>query len=191
MRQRSHPWKWPACLGLTLALLLALVFLVPTAWIDAFFSPLALTERWEQVPAAEWIVVLPPLTVEAVPDDQESEEDPHPSAAPHRDPDWWTRGWVVRASPPWAKAGRRPAAHDSVAVLLEVLGLERDFLTRTRPDSLLAARLLLLRIEDSLRFDELKPYLSAMARAHDYADLMSRKADMFDDFLAQEIMTPD
>ncbi len=65
------------------------------------------------------------------------------------------------------------------------------FLGRTRPDSLLASRLFLLRVEDSFKFDELKPYLSAMARSRDYADIMSRAADMYDHFLAQEIMTPD
>ena len=30
-----------------------------------------------------------------------------------------------------------------------------------------------------------------MARARDYADIMSRAADMYDDFLRTEIMTPD
>ena len=64
-------------------------------------------------------------------------------------------------------------------------------MTRARPDSVLAARLFLMQVEDSFRFDELKPYLQAMARSRDYADIMSRAADMYDNFLATEIMTPD
>ena len=88
-------------------------------------------------------------------------------------------------------AVRRQAPADSVAILLTALGVERDFMTLVRPDSVMASRLFLMQVEDSFKFDELKPYLEAMARSRDYADMMSRAADMYDDFLATEIMTPD
>ncbi len=55
----------------------------------------------------------------------------------------------------------------------------------------MASRLFVMQVEDSFRFDELKPYLEAMAKSRDYADIMSRAADMYDNFLATEIMTPD
>jgi hypothetical protein len=84
-----------------------------------------------------------------------------------------------------------PAVPDSAAVVLRALGLEDDFLARVRPDSVMARRLQLLRQEDSFRFDELKPYLAAMARARDYADMMSRAADMYGEHLQSAIMTPD
>lgn len=194
MRDRSDPWKWPVCVGLTFVLLAA-VFLLPAGWIHSFFSPLSLLERLQNEQETQWLTILPPPPVELVPDQK---TDPTPKDQPpeppefYQDPDWWTAGWRVQTvtmeSPPGPQGW---TAEDSVAVLLTALGVERDFMARARPDSLLASRLFLLQVEDSFRFDELKPYLTAMARARDYADIMSRAADMYDDFLAMEIMTPD
>ncbi len=193
MRDRRDPWKWPVCIGLTVAMVLMTVFFLPQSWIDAFFSPLSLVERLEREQGPRWMVILPPPPVEVVSDHQQ--ETPAPrldSARPetHRDPDWWSRGWRIRTVPEPPSAGVRAAA-DSVAILLAALGVERDFMTRARPDSVMAVRLFLMQVEDSFRFDELKPYLSAMTRSRAYADIMSRAADMYDDFLATEIMTPD
>lgn len=194
MRDRPDPWKWPACIGLTGAFFLALVFLVPASWIAAFFSPLSLAERMDREQEASWMVILPPPQVEVVsdfhpePPQPETPEDPPPQ---HQDPDWWSRGWVIQASPEAVAPQGRQTAADSVAILLTALGVERDFMTRAKPDSVLAAKLFILQVEDSFKFDELKPYLTAMARARDYADIMSRAADMYDDFLGREIMTPD
>jgi hypothetical protein len=193
MRNRTSPWKWPACIGLAFSLLLGVVFVVPRHWIDAFFSPLSLTDRWQQKQGPQWLVLVPPPELEIV-------TDPQPDRPVHRreslfprdhlDPEWWTRGWRIEpVTGPQEIAGR--TARDSVAILLTALGVERDFMKRTRPDSVLAVRLFMMKVEDSFRFEELKPYLSAMARCRDYADLMSRKADMYDDFLRQQIMTPD
>jgi hypothetical protein len=194
MRDRRDPWKWPACIGLTFALLLGVVFLVPASWIEAFFSPLSFTERMERQRAGPWLAIMPPPVVESVTDREpvppaaDPEEDP---PVDHRDPDWWSRGWVIQATPRGSQDNSGKAADDSVTILLAALGVERDFMARARPDSVLAARIFLLQVEDSFRFDEMKPYLTAMARARDYADIMSRAADMYDDFLRQEIMTPD
>ena len=80
---------------------------------------------------------------------------------------------------------------DSIAIALEMLDLTPSVLDLARPDSVLAARLHLMRIEDGVRFDELKPYLGAMTRANAYRDMMSRAADMYDEFLQSEIMVPD
>ena len=194
MRERPDPRKWPACIGLTVAFFLALVFLVPESWISAFFSPLSLAERMERARETSWMVIQPPPPVEMVSDldpelpQPETPEDPPP---PHEDPDWWSRGWMIQASPEAVAPRASLATGDSVAILLAALGVERDFMTRARPDSVLAARLFILQVEDSFKFDELKPYLTAMARARDYADIMSRAADMYDDFLGSQIMTPD
>jgi len=193
MRDRRNPWKWPICIGLALTMVLVAGYLIPAHWIDAFFSPLSLVERLERDQASRWMVIIPPPQVEIVPDHQRettpSRLDPEFPES-HRDPDWWTQGWRIR---PVVDAGPQEvqAVVDSVRILLRALGVERDFITRTRPDSVLANRLALLRIEDSFKFDEMKPYLSAMARSRAYADIMSRAADMYDDFLRQEIMTPD
>lgn len=191
MRDRRDPWKWPVCVGVTVAMVLATLFLLPHSWIDAFFSPLSLVERLEQAQPPMWMVIMPPPPVESVPDN--NPVTPLPETAlpkPHQDPDWWSRGWRVMTVPEVTVA-RPQASADSVAILLTALGVERDFMTRVRPDSVLASRLFLIQVEDSFRFDELKPYLEAMARSRDYADIMSRAADMYDNFLATEIMTPD
>jgi hypothetical protein len=193
MRDRRDPWKWPCCIGATVAMVLVTVFLLPQSWIAAFFSPLSLVERQERAQAPRWLAILPPPAVEMVADDVREPEPPilepfRPEL--HLDPDWWSRGWVVRADPgpPVADAAAPP---DSMAILLAALGLERDFMHRARPDSVLAARLFIMKVEDSFGFDELKPYLSAMTRSRAMADIHSRAADMYDNFLAQEIMTPD
>ena len=193
MRDRRDPWKWLVCVGLTVVMVLVTVFLLPPRWIDAFFSPLSLVERLQREQGPEWMVILPPLAVEMVPDHEPETPAPQPDPArpqTHRDPDWWAKGWRIRTVPE-APAVVPRAVADSVAILLTALGVERDFMSRARPDSVLAARLFLMQMEDSFRFDEMKPYLSAMTRARAYADIMSRVADMYDDFLATEIMTPD
>ena len=78
-----------------------------------------------------------------------------------------------------------------MAVFLERLGVGQDLLTLVKPDSVLAARLILLQREDQMGFDELKPYFQAVTRSRAYADILSRAADMYGDFLQQEIIVPD
>ena len=117
---------------------------------------------------------------------------PPPLPAPGVPPaaDWWTRGWRVRVADDLA-VGLRPTAEDSSRVVLDALGLPTNLAMLVRPDSLLAARLLIMRREDGFRFDELKPYLQAMTRAAMYRDIQARAADMYDDFLHQDIIVPD
>ncbi|MFN2370010.1 MAG: hypothetical protein ABR506_02525, partial [Candidatus Krumholzibacteriia bacterium] len=81
-----------------------------------------------------------------------------------------------------------PTPADSARILLDAVGLPVELAMIARPDSALAARLLLLRREDAMRFDALKPYLHAMGRSAMYRDLQARVADMYDDFLRQEII---
>ncbi len=196
MRTRN-PWKWPLCLGVALSLLLLGVFLIPRSWIFLLPRNLPRGHRPDGVPGGSWLVLTPPPEIEVEiqrpePDPDESRVIREISAGP--DPDWWRRGVQVRiaADGPRPEAGPKHAAvQDSVHAVLEMLGAPPDFLTRSRPDSLLAARLFALKVSDGFAFDQWKPYLAAMARAHDYADIMSRAADMFDDFLSRKIMVPD
>ncbi len=193
MRDRGNPWKWPLCIGLAFGLVFVTVFLVPRSWIDAFFSPLALVERLEREQGQRWLVLLPPPAVQMIPHREPDIPDPPTDLSrleTHHDPDWWSQGWRIMTMNQ-ESATHRQAVADSVVILLAALGVERDFMNRARPDSVLAARLFILQVEDSFKFDELKPYLTAMARARDYADIMSRAADIYDDFLRTEIMTPD
>jgi hypothetical protein len=193
MRDRGHPWKWPVCIGLAFALVLGTVFLIPQHWIEAFFSPLALDKGWENEQKTKWMILQPPPQVEILPDrrvEPPRELEQTRKIRVHQDPDWWVQGVAIRPLEVPRISGPE-AVPDSVMILLAALGVSRDFMTRARPDSVLASRLFMMQIEDSFKFDELKPYLSAMARARDFADIMSRAADMYDDFLRTEIMTPD
>ena len=189
MRQRESPWRWPAACGLAFALLLSAIFLVPRAWISFFFSPLDLERYAPQERADPWLVLLPPPEVTVVPTVPASPVEPLRGPEPPP-PDWWTTGWRVRIATAHER-GFTATADDSAHVLLEALHLSGDLSRLARPDSVIAARLLLLRREDSLRFDELKPYLHALSRARIYRGIQARKADMYDDFLNQDIIVPD
>ncbi|MBU8870205.1 MAG: hypothetical protein KOO60_04930 [Gemmatimonadales bacterium] len=194
MRDRRNPWKWPAAVLLAVASLLGSVLLVPHSWIDFFFSPLSLNFSEEQSRPSDWLAILPPPAIRVISDPAEPKPrriEPEPEELPQWDnPAWWREGWRIRTEIEFTPTPA-PTSRDSVAVLLTELGIGQDLLTMVRPDSLLAIRLHMLKLEDSYKFDELKPYLSAMTRADAMRDIQSRAADMYDDFLRQEIMVPD
>ena len=190
-RRRGNPWRWPVVIAVALGLVVAGFIGTPQSWIDSFLTPGRPGQGRRTNQPRPWLVLMPPPEIMVQPsrtrivtaDEPESRE-PVPTA------DWWREGWRIRiAAAPLSVA--RPSAIDSVRFLLESLGLQQDLAVRSRPDSLLAVRLLMLRREDAYGFDALKPYLEAMTRARAYADIHSRAADMYDDFLASEIMVPD
>ena len=189
MRRRESPWRWPVCCGVAITLLAGFVLWTPRSWIAGFFSPLDLERPGRRETPAPWLVLLPPpeVTVVSAPPAEPDLAAPPP---PPRAADWWSRGWRIRVG-----AARdqdfAPTSEDSAHVLLQALHLDRNLDRLVRPDSVIAVRLLLLQREESLRFDELKPYLSAMARARAYRDIQARAADMYDDFLRQQIIVPD
>jgi len=186
----QDPWKWPVT-GLAVALLLVGVFLVPHHWIDSFFSPLDLSDLEDQDGPARWMTLLPPPAVQvARPEDPPTIEKNDQRRPPREDPRWWSDGWSVRQGS-LAAQDLSSAAPDSAEQLLAALGLGEDFMTRVKPDSVLVSRLLILKQEDSFRFDELKPYFEAVARSRDYADIMSRASDMYGEHLGSQVMVPD
>ena len=194
MHQRPNPWRWPAATALALALLLGGVFFTPDSWIEFFFSPLNLGDEDGTGDRRGWLELLPPPEIVV------AAEEPAPATKPDpkrdepqvewQNPDWWQEGWRIKMETE-TETALRPAPADSAAVVLRELGIGQDFFSMVKPDSVLAARLHLLKLEDSYRFDELKPFLSAMGRAAAYRDIMSRKADMYDEFLGREIIAPD
>lgn len=191
MRQRSDPWKWPFALGTAALLTCVLFLLVPAAWLDALFPDGAGRHPRQAAPAPRFLTLLPPPDIQLTVDEPPEPEPETPERdLPHQDPRWWDAAWQVQT----VTARQRdlaPANLDSVEVLLSALGVGADFLNLARPDSVLANRLALLQLEDSFRFEELKPYLGAMTRARAYADILSRAADMYDDHLQSQIMVPD
>jgi hypothetical protein len=192
LRRRGSPWRWPAAAFLALGVLLAGTLLTPRAWITWFLTPRDMSRLAERETPAPWLTLLPPPVVEIAPPPRPERrtEPPPPDTGPRPDADWWREGWRIRIA---AAVGPslQPTPEDSVRYLLTSLGLETDLVMRARPDSVMAVRLILLERESSFRFDELKPYFQAMTRARAYADLQSRVADMYDHFLASEIMAPD
>ena len=189
MRDRDDPWKWPFAVGLALALTAGLFLFLPDAWLENFSRVPGTGRFLPAIPPARWITLLPPPDIASEPD-LLPEPLPSKETSPPEDPRWWSQGWQVVTGTAVTR-DLRPTPADSVAVLLTELGVGLDFLQQVRPDSLLATRLALMQVEDSMRFDELKPYLSAMTRARAYADILSRAADMYGDFLQSKIMVPD
>jgi len=194
MRDRREPWKWPVAIGLAVSLMLTVAFWLPRSWLGFLLSGGDSAAVVDSGPGGQWLTLLPPPPVgilEAQADLPQADEAPlrQPLA---EDPRWWREGWAVdTARDETLFAPPAAALDDTVRLLLGGLGLGVDFMTRARPDSILAARLFLMQLEDGFRYDELKPYLSSLARARAYADIMSRAADMYDEHLRQEIQVPD
>jgi hypothetical protein len=193
MRDRTDRWKWPFALGMAALLTCGLFLLVPAGWLDGLLPGSRGDRELGRDRRDRWLVLTPPPEIEAV----DSPLFPPPARVArtvpdHRDPRWWEQGWRVQTVAAVSRdLGQAPAPGDSVTLLLAALGVGEDFLSQARPDSVLASRLALLQVEDSLRFDELKPYLSAMTRSRAYADILSRAADMYDDHLQAQVMVPD
>lgn len=193
MRDRVDPWKWPVSITMAVGLMLAAALWLPRSWLGFLLSPRGPTGALEQQIESSWLVVQPPPELEVV----LPEADPQPPLPPlslprlHQDPRWWTNGWIVGAEQDEALFATSPATPDTLQLLLTELGLDADFGSEARPDSVLAARLFLLQLHDGLRYDELKPYLTQLSRASAYADILSRAADMYDEHLRQEIRVPD
>jgi len=176
--------------ALAVTLLVGGFLATPRAWLGFLLADGSGLQEGAPREARPWLVLQPPPEIETVPAREELPLPPREQPAPPPPADWWREGWRIRI----ADASREdlaPTADDSVAYLLETLGLPRDLVMRARPDSLTAAHLLLLAREESYRFDELKPYFAAVARSRAFADIQSRKADMYDDHLGSEIMVPD
>ncbi len=193
MRERRDPWKWPVTVGLTAGLLWAVVFWLPRSWLSFLLPNPLVAGAGPALRPQEMLTLLPPLVVVVQPDPREpppAAELPEPPAPV--DPRWWTDGWAVTAVNDTAlfNAGAT-APPDTVGRLLQALGLGDDFMTWARPDSILAARLFELRLEEGFDYDELKPYLSGLARSRAYADILSRAADMYNEHLAKVIQVPD
>lgn len=196
MPRRRSPWLWPACTALALAALLAAAFLIPRAWIIFLPDPRRLPTGGPDLSAWRGMTLLPPVpevVVEPQPPPA-GKPPPRPAPAPE-DPTWWTSdftpGSLIESRAALLDAAG-PAPADSAAVLLRLLQVPpAELLASARPDSLLQARLLRARVEGALSIQELKPYLAAMARQQIYRNILANAADLYDDFLSQQIVTPD
>lgn len=173
--------------------------------VAALACLLTAAERWlwraggvaPPLPAAapgEWLVLLPP------PRNVDAATSPPPVARPmpRRDPEraeppWWEWAWRARAGRIAAveRAAPSPVAPDSTPLLLARLGVEPGLLARTRPDSVLAAHLAWLTLREGFLPAEVRPLLRALGRAEAYRAVAAQAASLYDEFLDQEIITPD
>lgn len=141
----------------------------------------------------EWLTLLPPPRV------VEPVATTRPRApAPRRDeqppePPWWEWAWRARSGSQAASdlAPAAAAQPDSAPLLLARLGLEPGLLARSRPDSALAARLAWLTLRGGYLPADLRPVLRALGRAEAYRAIAAQAATLYDEFLSQEIITPD
>ncbi len=194
MRNGGELWKWLVSIGLAVGLMLAAALWLPRSWLSFLLAPRDLIEQYETAAPDHWLVLVPPPVIEVI--IPETDELPEPETPPpptlHHDPRWWQDGWAaVTANDQALFAPVVPTLTDTLQLLLTELGLGVDSITQARPDSLLAARLFLLQLEDGFRYEELKPYFESVTRARTYADINSRAADMYDEPLAQDIVVPD
>jgi hypothetical protein len=189
LRRRGHPARWPLSLLLALMLLVALLG-TPRAWLHALLGARDEGARRPPADPRPWLVLVRPPEIVVGADRRDPPVAPPPPPPAVAPADWWREGLRVRIAADLVRAPRA-TADDSVRYLLQTLGLPPDPAALVRPDSQLAVRLLLLRRQDDFRFDALKPYLGALTRARAYADIQSRAADMYDQFLGREIMVPD
>ena len=193
MRHSHEPWIWPLATALALLFLLATVFLTPRSWLAFGRGPLAAQRNFRPDPPGRWLTLSPPPEIQVVPLAEIPPDQPNepPPAEELVDPRWWLAGWRIRIETAVSAPGLVPVPSDSVAWLGRELALEADPLTAAQLDSLVALRLALLKLHDTERFEQLKPYFHAAVLARQYRDLMSRANDMYDEFLHREIMVPD
>lgn len=189
---RPCRWAWPAA-WVGVLLLLTGATLVPETWWwllvpDRYRGREAELAAPAALELLELEVLPPPPPIAIAPDDARREP---PAPAPHLDPDWWTRGWNARIVPDLAPA--RPELPDSLLPrpLLDILGAQATLdLVLAQPDSVVQARIWWLTQEEQLSRDDLDGLFGAIAKARAYADLKSREAAMYDEFINETVPVP-
>jgi len=180
-------------MGLATTLLWVVVFVIPPAWFAYILAIKQHRSAESSLSSAAWLLLQPPPEVFV--DLEPTTEAPRKTITEEPEiftpQDWWNRSAVVSVVESGNTHIPRVTRQDSVDYFIQRLGLADDFMTRAQPDSVLAAKIFFLQMEESFDFSDAKSYLSAMGRTEDYKDIMSRKADMFDEFLNTQIMVPD
>ncbi len=189
LRHQPRPRSpWGACLGATIGLM-ALLLLVPGAWWQTLWRSTRQTPRelprLAEAPAFTLLEIAPPPSVEMVaPDADLARESPRevPDAA------WWDRAWEVRIQDDLLRHAAPSSAVTTPWAALGALGLPTSLeAALTVPDSALAARVWELIWEDKVDLSHLADYFRAIGRGRAYADLKSREAAMFGEFLFETV----
>lgn len=188
MPSRLDILKWALCGVAAMLLLGGLLALAERGLLRGADSPPAADRGWAEAPG--WLTVLPPQ-FEVEPDLPVRRRSAPPPAAPWVEAPWWRLAWqgafapTVSAMPSVADQG------DTTQLILARLGLAPDLAAQARPDSVLAARLIWLTRREGYLPREVRPLLLSIGRAAAYRALAARAAEMYDEFLDQEIITTD
>lgn len=190
VRHQPRPRSpWGACL-LATVVLMAMLLLVPLPWWQTMWRSTRHAPRQTaplaEAPAFELLEIAAPPVVEIVP----STTEPSSHEVPREPPDaaWWDRAWEVRVHAD-LRRGAAPAVADTTPwAALGALGLPTSLAEAlTVPDSALAARVWELVWEDKVDLSRLADYFRAIGRGRAYADLRSREAAMFGEFLFETV----
>jgi len=195
MKREAHPLKWPACIAVALSSTVFIALFLPASWIAAFFTPLALQVA-PPAPKRDQVVLLPEEYIEIATEIRSAEDrdalGPQPRL--HSDAQWWHLAWqVYLRERQAAELARGPgAAPDSLpAYLTEFRASFESILRQVATDSVLAARLAWLRLEDRHDLRTARIDVEGMTRQRSYSDFLSRTAAAFDEHLLQSISITD
>jgi hypothetical protein len=185
---RPRP-AWARAWVLTAAVLAA-IWLAPTSWWERLWPDGRLRGVGAPAPAPPLVIqrveiVTPPAVVEPVPADQPEAPRPEP------EPRWWTDAWNARIVAD--RASQRAAAADSLlpGPLRDLFGAQATVaMILATPDSVVTARVWRLVQQEQLSASDADGIFEAIARARAYADLRSREAAMFDEFLHETVPVP-
>lgn len=188
MRPHDSRLKWPLS-GLVAAALLSLLLGAADRWL--WRGPEMAPPAPRAAAPGDWLTILPPAW--------EPDTDPTPPAVrrvlpPAEFPEpapWWRLAWQQRAVELAGADRASPAPPDSTALVLARLGLLPGLAERVRPDSVLAARLVWLSLREGYLPGEVRPFLKALGRAEAYRAIAAQAAALYDEFLDQQILTPD
>lgn len=185
---RRDAWTWPASLG-GAALSLLILLLLPPAWLR-FMLP----DRGLRPPLSRplephlRVVELAPASLPPIITPVPSEQTAAPPAVPVWDDDeWWHRAWHGRLAQDLRPRTLRPDSLPSpILTTLLSAGMDLDLILAT-PDSVIEARLWRLVQTEQLARNDLDGLFSAIARARAYADLKSREAAMYNEFINETV----
>jgi hypothetical protein len=193
MGRGGEVWKWPLC-GAAAVALLGLVLLIPRSWIRSFFSPLD-ESHWRATPPARPLLHLlagPVLILEVEetrePEAQPRETETYPETL---SPVWWNTAWEAHLAAEGARLlGVAPA--DTVpGDLMLLLGATRVTDLLARPDSSLADRLVLLKLQDHAAFERAKAFLEALTFGRRWGNILRQAARIHGEDQLQEPEVPD
>jgi hypothetical protein len=186
-------WKWPLCGAATAALILV-VLLIPRHWIDAFFSPLD-ERRWAEASRPEAVLrLLPvPTVIPATePPEQRTDRPDEEETIPETlSPAWWEAAWSLHVAERSSRQLEAAPADTAASDLLLLLGAASTADLLARPDSVLADRLAVLRVNNRAAFERVRGMLKGATSGRRWQGILRQAARVHGEDALQEPDVPD